>query len=113
MSFFDEIKVTPKKKQVENTIIKNGITRWLKEHLKDSNYVYYKNWGGGFGRAGRPDIEIVYKGIVSYWELKDPEGYVSTLQKEVISRYEKAGKIIKVAESVEEFIEQWEEIYGK
>lgn len=108
--FIDQIKVVEKEGQHEKRVEK-AIQRWLKKNLNSGEYVYYKNWGGGFGRAGRPDIEIVYRGKVNYWELKDPQGRLSTLQVAVIDSYKKAGVDILVADSLEKFIEQWYNIY--
>lgn len=113
MSFFDEINIVEKKKRTENTTLKNGIEKWIENELKDQPYVYYKNWGGGlYNRAGRPDVEIAYKGIVSYWELKDPDGVLSTIQRHVIDKYKQAGIPIFVVDTVDEFIRLWKELYN-
>lgn len=106
-----DITIEKPKRQRENAGVKTDVYNWLKRNLPKEEYVLYKNWGGGFGRAGRPDIEITYKGLVNYWELKDPGGSLSTLQVEVIKKYRAAGKIVFVAESLDEFKTQWKSIY--
>lgn len=105
------IEVVNKKKQQENKLVLRPIKKWLEKNLPSNEYVFYKNWGGGFNKAGRPDIEITYKGKVNYWELKDKEGELSTLQKEVIKSYANAGKIVYIVTSLEEFLETWNNIY--
>lgn len=105
------IEIVNKKKQQENKLVLKPIKKWLEKNLPPNEYVFYKNWGGGFNKAGRPDIEITYQGMVNYWELKDKEGQLSALQKEVIKNYANAGKIIYIATSLEDFLETWNSIY--
>lgn len=113
MSFLDEIQIVEKEKQEEKKV-EESIKTWLAKNLPKGSYVMYKNWGGGiFGRGGRPDIEIAYKGRVDYWELKDPKGDTSPLQKEVIKKYKKAGIEIYVADSLDLFRKQWDNIHSE
>ena len=105
------VQIVEKKKQRENDGVKKPIQKWLEENLNKEEYVYYKNWGGGFNKAGRPDIEIAYRGKIAYWELKDENGVLSTLQKETIRRYACAGITIHVVDSLEDFLEIWQKIF--
>lgn len=108
----EEINIVKKKRQRENKGVKKDIETWINNNLLEGEYVMYKNWGGGiYGKAGRPDIEIAYRGLVNYWELKDENGILSTLQIEVINAYAKAGIKIHVAMSVEDFKKDWKKIY--
>lgn len=107
----DKIVVEKKRRRRENAGVKKDIEQWIEKNLPKDTYVYYKNWGGGFNRAGRPDIEITYKGKVNYWELKDEQGFLSTLQKEVIKSYARAGKTVYVAETLDQFLNIWNKIY--
>jgi len=109
-----DIKIEKKKRQRENEEVKNAIKKWLDQNIEPGKFVYYKNWGGGiYSKSGRPDIEITYRGLVNYWELKDEDGILSPLQKEVIKSYARADKEIYIANSLQEFIETWQKIYNK
>lgn len=109
----NDIKLQEKKRQRENDVVKVSIKKWIDNNLEAGTYVYYKNWGGGFNKAGRPDMEVTYRGQVNYWELKDENGVLSTLQIEVIRAYAAAGKIVYVADSLAEFLKIWYTIYPK
>jgi len=108
----EKINIVEKKRQQENKLVLEPIKKWLAKTLEAKSYVFYKNWGGGFGRGGRPDIEVTYKGIVSYFELKDENGDTSPLQKEVIKAYGLAGKIVYVVDNLDDFIKIWNSIHG-
>lgn len=108
-----DIKIEKKKRQRENDGVKTLIKKWLDKNLEPKTFVFYKNWGGGiYGKSGRPDIEIAYKGQINYWELKDENGVLSPLQKEVIKAYELAGITVYVASSLDEFLSTWKRIYS-
>ena len=112
MSLLDRIQVEEKQRQEENRKVLLPIKTWLRKNLDKKKYVFYNNWGGGFNKAGRPDMEVTYKGQTNYWELKDPKGKLSTLQIEAIAAYERAGKTVYVVESLDEFKITWHNIYG-
>lgn len=103
----NDIPVVQKQRQEEKKLEKS-IIRWLEKNLEKGSYLYYKNWGGsGFSRSGRPDIEIAYKGQIFYFELKDPNGQLSTVQKAVIEKYKKTGITIFVVDSLDLFLENF------
>jgi hypothetical protein len=108
----NRIEVVEKKRQRENDGVLKVIKKWIEKTLPKGTYVFYKNWGGGFNKAGRPDIEITYRGQVNYWELKDEDGMLSTLQIECIAAYKRASKIVYVANSLEEFVTVWKRIFN-
>lgn len=109
-----DIKIEKKQRQRENAVVKTSIKKWIDNNLEPKSFVYYKNWGGGiYGKSGRPDIEIAYRGLVNYWELKDENGILSPLQKEVIKSYAAAGITVYVADSLEEFLATWQIIYSE
>jgi len=110
----NDIKVVDKQRQRENAGVKTAIKKWLDKNLEPDSFVYYKNWGGGiYSKSGRPDIEIAHKGLINYWELKDENGILSPLQKEVIKSYALVGIEVYVASSLQEFLEVWQKIYNK
>ena len=51
-----------KEKQFENQV---------KQFLKHNNIYYVKNWGGGYTKAGIPDLFICLKGKFIAIELKN------------------------------------------
>lgn len=57
---------------------------------------YVKIWGGGFQRAGIPDILICYKGFFIAVELKNEIGEASELQKYNIEKIKEARGIALV-----------------
>lgn len=54
---------------------------------------YEKRWGGGYSKAGLPDLHIVCNAINLDVELKAPIGRPSDLQKHTISQINHAGSI--------------------
>ena len=108
----ERIEVVEKKRQRENDGVLKDIKKWIEKNLPKDTYVFYKNWGGGFNKSGRPDIEITYRGQVNYWELKDEDGTLSTLQIECIAAYKRASKIVYVTNSLIEFLTVWKRIYN-
>lgn len=65
----------------------NRVKRWLKEN----NIWYVKIWGGGFQRAGIPDILICARGKFVAVELKAENGVVSELQAREIEKIKESG----------------------
>lgn len=105
MSVLNRIDVFSKKKQSENTRLKPAIRRWLKS--QSTPYEWNKNWGSGIGKSGRPDLEIIANGRTHYFELKDENGKLSTMQLEVIARYGNLGETVHVIKNLKEFQETW------
>lgn len=54
---------------------------------------YEKRWGGGYSKAGLPDLHIVCNGINLDVELKAPTGRPSDLQKHTVSQINQCGSI--------------------
>lgn len=54
---------------------------------------YEKRWGGGYSKAGLPDMHIVVNGINLDVELKAPTGRPSELQKFMVVQINECGSI--------------------
>lgn len=78
---------------MRESTFQDKIIRKLKK-LPDCWYV--KIWGGGFQRAGIPDILICYKGFFIAVELKNEIGEASELQKYNIEKIKEARGIALV-----------------
>jgi Holliday junction resolvase len=63
------------------------------QFLKSIGAYHVKIWGGGFQKAGIPDLLVCYKGKFIGIELKTDKGKASVLQKYNISKIQKAGGI--------------------
>ena len=64
----------------------------IKAYLKSKNAWYIKYWGGGgFTKAGIPDILCCYKGKFIAIEVKAPNGKPSELQLYTLNEIRKAG----------------------
>lgn len=64
----------------------------IKAYLKSKNAWYIKYWGGGgFTKAGIPDILCCYKGRFIAIEVKAPNGKASELQLFNLKKIEEAG----------------------
>lgn len=86
----------------------NHVKRWLEDlgiyplgqprtAMPVSPIGYYeKRWGGGYSRAGLPDMHMVINGISVDVELKAPEGKPSELQKRNIEQINRAGSLAMV-----------------
>lgn len=61
----------------EEKTFENTVKKWLREQ----GYWYVKVWGGGFQRAGIPDILACINGNFVALELKSETGRLSELQK--------------------------------
>jgi len=59
--------------------------------LKDHNFYYVKVWGGGFQRAGIPDLLICKKGKFLAVELKTEIGKPTALQTHNINLIKASG----------------------
>ena len=66
---------------------------------------YEKRWGGGYSKAGLPDMHIVVNGISIDAELKASNGRPSELQKHNIKQINGSGSIAMILypEGFEEF----------
>lgn len=67
----------------------NQVKKFLKEH----GAWFVKTWGGGYQRAGLPDIIACYKGKFLGIELKAENGRASELQKHEIETIRMAGGV--------------------
>ena len=64
----------------------------VKKYLKDQGAWFVKYWGGGgFTKAGIPDLLVCYKGRFIGIELKAPNGHPSDLQIYNLDKINKAG----------------------
>jgi len=64
----------------------------IKAYLKNKGVWYIKYWGGGgFTKAGIPDILCCYKGRFIAIEVKAPNGKASELQLFNLKKIEEAG----------------------
>lgn len=64
----------------------------IKAYLKNKGAWYIKYWGGGgFTKAGIPDILCCYKGKFIAIEVKAPNGKASELQLFNLKKIEEAG----------------------
>lgn len=64
----------------------------IKAYLKSKNTWFIKYWGGGgFTKAGIPDILCCYKGRFIAIEVKAPNGKASELQLFNLKKIEEAG----------------------
>lgn len=66
---------------------------------------YEKRWGGGYSKAGLPDMHIVVNGVNIDVELKASNGRPSELQKHNIKQINNSGSIAMILypEGFEEF----------
>lgn len=78
----------------------NQVKKWLKEH----GAWFLKTWGGGYQRAGIPDLLICWKCRFIAIELKAENGRPSPLQLHEIESIKKAGGIAVVLKP-----SQWDE----
>ena len=85
-------------KQFENRVKKwlQGLGIYPLGTAKDKMLVppigyYEKRWGGGYSKAGLPDMHIVANAISVDVELKAPTGEPSKLQKHNIRQINNAG----------------------
>ena len=101
-----DIKLKKDTRQRENQQVINKIIKYLKENTDPEYIEIFKNWGSGFGKSGRPDLEIVYNKKTWYIEGKDPKGNLSTVQTLRIERFKRAGVPVYVIDSVERFISE-------
>ena len=53
----------------------------IKKYLKDKGCWYFKVWGGGFQKAGIPDLICCINGCFVAIEVKGPSGKPTELQK--------------------------------
>lgn len=83
----------------------NKVKQWLesigvyplgtgKDKMNISPCGYYeKRWGGGYSKAGLPDLHIVVNGINLDAELKASNGRPSELQKQKVVQINQSGSI--------------------
>ena len=86
----------------ENTIVK-GILAYLRS--RDDCFCW-KEHGGMYGTAGLPDIVCCYKGKFVAFEVKQPKGKVTDLQRRTIEQINSAGGAAMVVRSVDEVKER-------
>lgn len=87
----------------------------VKKYLDSLSKCWYiKIWGGGFMKAGIPDILGVINGKFIALEIKGPKGVPSELQKRNIRLINKAGGwgLILYPSQFEEFKEGVKKLYG-
>lgn len=65
--------------------------RIIRKLKKLPNCWYVKVWGGGFQRAGIPDLLVCYKGYFIGIELKNEVGQATEIQKYNITSIQNAG----------------------
>lgn len=73
----------------EEKTFENKVKKWLKEE----GIYFIKIWGGGFQRAGIPDILCCINGKFVALELKSETGKLSELQKYNLEKIQKSGGI--------------------
>jgi len=101
-NLFDEIKLKDKTSR-ENSNLKPSICKYLDKLKKHGLLLRYdKNWGGTFGKAGRPDLEVIYKSQTWYFELKD-KAILDTIQTAVIEELKLLNVPVYVIHSLDEF----------
>ena len=99
---FEDIIIEKEDKRTENTILKKSIINYLKTYDKD--YIeWYKTWGNGVEKRGRPDLQILYMSQTWYFELKDPKGDLDTVQQAVIKKYKRIGIPVYVVDNIGDF----------
>ncbi|MGM9571630.1 MAG: VRR-NUC domain-containing protein [bacterium] len=85
-----------KKQPFEKTIV-NRILKYLNS-LEGCRAI--KVHGGSFC-SGEPDIDAVYKGRSLKLEVKRPGGKATKLQLAILDKWEKAGAVTAIVDSVE------------
>lgn len=73
----------------EEKTFENKVKKWLKEE----GIYFVKIWGGGFQRAGIPDILCCVNGKFVALELKSETGKLSELQKYNLEKIKESGGI--------------------
>lgn len=75
---------------------------------------YYKVWGGGYQKAGIPDIVACVNGVFVAIELKSATGHASDLQKLNVHRINEANgiAIILYPSGFDEFKKMMREVIG-
>lgn len=71
----------------EEKIFENSVKKWLKEQ----GYWFVKIWGGGFQKAGIPDVLACVNGRFVALELKSETGKLSELQKYNLNKITECG----------------------
>lgn len=86
----------------------------IKKYLKDNNCWFIKIWGGGFQRAGIPDLLTCISGRFVAIEVKGSNGEPSELQKWNIRKIKESGGIgvILYPEDWENFKKIIDELLG-
>ena len=73
----------------EEKTFENKVKKWLKEE----GIYFVKIWGGGFQRAGIPDILCCVNGKFVALELKSETGKLSELQKYNLDKIKESGGV--------------------
>ncbi len=86
----------------------------IKKYLKDNNCWFTKIWGGGFQRAGIPDLLACIGGRFVAIEVKGSNGQPSELQKYHLREINKSGGVgtMVYPEDWEEFKKLVDELLG-
>lgn len=62
-------------------LLQNKILSWLREFKKSNKIYYEKRYPSGLAyKKGLPDLYVVYKGLHLEFELKSPDGELSSMQ---------------------------------
>lgn len=99
---FKSIELKKDNRRTENTVLKKSIIKYLKT-IDEDLIDWHKTWGNAVEKSGRPDINIRYKGQTYYFELKDPNGDLDTVQKETYKKYKRIGVPVYVIDNIEDF----------
>ena len=83
----------------------SSITARIVRHLKQRGCWYAKIHGGGYARAGLPDLVVIDRGRTFWFEVKRPGGKPTQLQALEHERMRAAGAQVYVVTS-------WEEVEG-
>lgn len=77
----------------------------IKKYLDSIDAYHFKIWGGGYQKAGLPDVICCNNGIFIGIELKAPKGHASELQKYNCRKINQSGGIgiILFPDGFEEF----------
>lgn len=82
----------------EDAIVKS-IRRWLKSLPR---CYHEKRWGGGYSKAGQPDISGCINGRSFQLEVKRPGGVLGDRQRIELDMWERAGAVVGVVYSLDD-----------
>lgn len=106
---------TPSGTPPKESTITSSIIRSLKEYMKNGLNVktpfVRKVHGGGFSRAGMPDIYVQYNGAAIWIEVKRPGADTTALQKDTLEMLAENGAYVGVAHSADEAVKLLKEVH--